>query len=291
MPFADDWADYGRDVLQFLLTALPDAAPATPPATDGADRGPASVTESEALTASVDAMPFLLPRLEPSVNSGNDGGKNGHRWRNRRIVLIGHSAGATASINASVSMPRLFEGVVIVDPVINPGHSDPTSRIMALGSGALARRDGWPSREDARAAFLRKELFQRWEPAVLDRYVRFALHEQTTSDDPSSRFRLKCAPAQEAAVFIEPYGRSAQAFNRFRDKGRALQGRILLVLADEGQSVIGESDIEELSAGMPWLPIKRVPDSAHLVAQEQPARLAHLVADFVGGLNHARANL
>lgn len=160
--------------------------------------------------------------------------------------------------------------------------------MIGLGSGALARRDRWPSRAEARDAFMRKAMFKRWDSTVLDRYVDFGLSQEPAG---AESVLLKCAPLQEAAVFIDPHGRSAHAYRRLRDIGGIQQDCGQLVLAEPQQSVLPEFSIEQLSAEVPWLPMTRVEGSAHLITQEKPREIGRLIAEYLRKLKSPKSKL
>jgi pimeloyl-ACP methyl ester carboxylesterase len=114
---------------------------------------------------------------------------------------LGHSFGGTAILMAAAADPSLFDRIVLVDPVLLPPPGSPidpqrVERKSRLVERAEKRRHEWESREEARAWFAEKELFQDWEPRALDLYVAEAL-----ADRPSGGVALKCAGPVEAAIF------------------------------------------------------------------------------------------
>ncbi|MBW0533050.1 hypothetical protein O181_072765, partial [Austropuccinia psidii MF-1] len=148
-----DWSDNARDILHFILSYLPHHQSAQ------------------------SVLPKVLPRLNqfnpsfllldncpPSVILP-------HKFRNRRLGLVGHSLGGCTAALAATSLPELFSIVILVDPVIGPKHHDFTNNAQKLASSAVIRRDQWKNSSDALNRMKAKlDFFGRWNPMVLERY-------------------------------------------------------------------------------------------------------------------------
>lgn len=154
-----NWADHGRDLLNFILSygdapasspGLLNPAPDVPDHLKLLDNGP------------------LLP-TGPSVPSART-------YRSRLIVAIGHSLGGGATAYAASALPSLFSSLVFVDPVL-PDPTVSTRAMTRLTAGALMRRETWKTRDEAREAFVKKPFFQAWDPRVLDGYLEHGLVE------------------------------------------------------------------------------------------------------------------
>ncbi|KAL9076003.1 MAG: hypothetical protein Q9157_003830 [Trypethelium eluteriae] len=109
----------------------------------------------------------------------------------RPIVGIGHSMGGNNLVNLSLIHPRLLETIVLIDPVIQRYASMQGNYGPAQASSG--RRDRWPSRAAAAAAFKRSKFYQSWDPRVLDLWVQHGLRELPTAlyPDSSSEHSLK----------------------------------------------------------------------------------------------------
>lgn len=270
-----EWSDNGRDILQFVLSYLPDGnpsaasvaspnspySPSSPPShgpgkpfffssskpdpslshwaeeRGSADKLPPSeesvtqcerrvggyITEDPSLSApssksgpSNKLRPRVLPYkpLPPSLSdmlsldlskhsSRNSKGTsvkgfNVGKWRNRRIVLIGHSVGAAGMIYTASTFPQLFETLIIVDPTIFPKEVTREPFTLALTSGAIIRRDRWSSKDEAKNLFEKnKSFFGKWNSRSLNGYVEFGL-----KDAPDGQgVVLKVDKMQEAVSF------------------------------------------------------------------------------------------
>ena len=97
----------------------------------------------------------------------------------RPIIGIGHSMGGANLVNLSLMHPRLLETIILIDPVLQRFASALGNFIPAKASSG--RRDRWPSRSAAAAAFKRSKFYQRWDPRVLDRWIQYGLREMPTA--------------------------------------------------------------------------------------------------------------
>jgi hypothetical protein len=153
----DSWADNGRDILNFIISYLP----------------PYAYSPSHELPR-LPSNPSLLT-LDASPPSPGHSSPSSRSHRDRLVVGIGHSAGGTALAFASTAAPSVFSSVILCDPVL-PKEDEETSWAM-LARGAIARRERWGSRDEAKAAFLSKSFFRQWDERVLDAYLDTGLRE------------------------------------------------------------------------------------------------------------------
>ncbi|KAK8240541.1 Alpha/beta hydrolase family-domain-containing protein [Phyllosticta capitalensis] len=101
----------------------------------------------------------------------------------RPIVGIGHSMGGNHLVNLSLMHPRLFETLVLVDPVIQR-HTALDGNFLPAAASAR-RRDIWPSRAAAAASYRKHPFYQTWDPRVLDRWIQYGLRDLPTAIYPS----------------------------------------------------------------------------------------------------------
>jgi pimeloyl-ACP methyl ester carboxylesterase len=192
----------------------------------------------------------------------------------RVAVGIGHSFGGTSMLGACVRRPRLFERVVLVDPVTPPPPAAVTTperirHLESLVSGARNRRASWPSRAQARDWWSQREFFQGWLPDALDLYVLDGLRDRADGS-----VELKCPGEIEATIF----GASVD-FDIF-DLARAVTTPALFQWAKRGS--FPRPLYEALAACMASARVEDV-DCGHLVPMERPDLVVEGVLRFVDG--------
>ncbi|KAJ0163146.1 hypothetical protein CTA2_3458 [Colletotrichum tanaceti] len=105
----------------------------------------------------------------------------------RPLVGIGHSFGGSAIANVALINPRLFSAIVLLDPVISKWSSNAKGTIESSPAAASARRrDLWPSRAAARAAFLKSPFYRAWDPRVFDAWLHHGLRDLPTQLYPTA---------------------------------------------------------------------------------------------------------
>lgn len=121
----------------------------------------------------------------------------------RPLLAIGHSFGANALANVSLLHPRLFNGMVLLDPVIARFAGDP--QVVFSGPAAMStyRRDTWPSTEAAAQSFKKSKFYQTWDPRVLDRWMEYGVRTVPKSND-GDEVALTTTKDQEVCTFIRP---------------------------------------------------------------------------------------
>ncbi|KAF1957628.1 alpha/beta-hydrolase [Byssothecium circinans] len=117
------------------------------------------------------------------------------------LVGVAHSAGCAQLTHLSFTHPRLFTGLLFIEPVMWSTHppGPNASRLTSL------RRDLWPSREAARADFLKSPFYSTWDPRTLDRYLAHGLRETPTPIYPNATpgsVTLTTTKHQEAWLFL-----------------------------------------------------------------------------------------
>ncbi|TVY78130.1 Abhydrolase domain-containing protein mpaH [Lachnellula suecica] len=108
------------------------------------------------------------------------------------IVGMGHSFGANILCNLSLIHPRLLSSIVLMDPVIQQHASAPDGPSPAQQS--TFRRDLWPSRAEAVAAFEKSKFYQSWDRRVFDRWCKFGIRDTPSAVYPDEKgsVTLKC---------------------------------------------------------------------------------------------------
>lgn len=123
----------------------------------------------------------------------------------RPLIGVGHSMGGCQLANLALLHPRLFESLILIDPVIQ-------GKVSLLGNVSPAfasakRREKWPSREEAIKSFKKSKFYQTWDPRVLDRWVKYGLRDVPTKLFPDAKapeVTLTTTKHQEVMTFLRP---------------------------------------------------------------------------------------
>lgn len=124
-----------------------------------------------------------------------------------RVVGVGHSLGAVATMIAARRQPERFPAIILIEPVFLPppilerlAENPKLSEERPIVQAALRRRDRWPNRQNAFDRFRTKPIFGRWSDEALWDYVNEGLH-----DDPSTGGIALSYPREwEARFYARP---------------------------------------------------------------------------------------
>lgn len=120
------------------------------------------------------------------------------------VYGMGHSFGGVLTALIHAEHPGLFQGLVLLDPVLFPPSMILLARTLEgirlfkknpLAKAALRRRQRWPDRHSAIEYLQSRSLFQNWHPEALGAYVDHALKTD------AGELQLKCRPEREAEIF------------------------------------------------------------------------------------------
>ncbi|KAG7123442.1 Abhydrolase domain-containing protein mpaH like [Verticillium longisporum] len=122
------------------------------------------------------------------------------------LVGVGHSFGGNAIANLALLHPRLLSTVILLDPVISRWSSNATSDVSRSPAAmSIGRRDLWPSRDAARAAFAKSPFYRAWDPRVLDAWLAHGLRDTPTPLYPEpGHVTLATTRHQEVFTYFRP---------------------------------------------------------------------------------------
>jgi pimeloyl-ACP methyl ester carboxylesterase len=89
--------------------------------------------------------------------------------------------------------PRLLHSLVLIEPIIQRERTklddhkyfDIGQMFNKFTRLNLFRRDKWPSRESAAASFQRNPFYQKWDPRVFEKWIKYGLRDIPTAVYPS----------------------------------------------------------------------------------------------------------
>lgn len=185
----------------------------------------------------------------------------------RPLVLVGHSMGATVSMELAARRPGLVEGLVMIDPVVFP----PGWALWALASRsfgllgrklpvaqmAAKRRMEFPSKEAAVDNYVGKGAFKTWSREWIEAYVDGG----TVPVD--SGVRLSCKREWESRVFakstVNPY-----------PSLRKVSCPITLITREHEGPPFTRASRDEFMRCQPGTRLRILQDATHFLAMEQP---------------------
>jgi pimeloyl-ACP methyl ester carboxylesterase len=194
------------------------------------------------------------------------------------VYGVGHSLGGYLSYLAAVQRPDLFRAIVLLDaPIIGPFRGTMLGAVKRLGivdrvtpAGATRdRRSTWSTREEARAHFRTRALFNDFSDEALDDYIQHGLVEE------GGKLRLKIDPAIEYQI----YRTIPHDMMRHLPKLRVPA----VFIGGEGSDVVRRVRL----AGMkPKFRLRKVP-GGHLFPFERPREAARSIAQALAELSAA----
>jgi pimeloyl-ACP methyl ester carboxylesterase len=120
------------------------------------------------------------------------------------VLGVGHSLGGYLNFLAAARRPELFRAIVLLDaPVIGAFRGGMLGATKMLGVVdrvtparlTRERRSTWATRQEAKAHFLTRKLFENFKNECLDDYVAHGLVEE------GGRLRLKIDPLIEYQIY------------------------------------------------------------------------------------------
>ncbi|PYI09829.1 alpha/beta-hydrolase [Aspergillus sclerotiicarbonarius CBS 121057] len=119
----------------------------------------------------------------------------------RPLMGVAHSLGAGQLLHLSLIHPRLFNSLVLLEPVVEKDF--PAGRGPSFMKLAISKKDVWRSQAEAAVHF--KKFHKRWDPRTLDLWLQYGLkklHPET--DDSDSAVTLVTSKYQEVAQYARP---------------------------------------------------------------------------------------
>jgi pimeloyl-ACP methyl ester carboxylesterase len=186
------------------------------------------------------------------------------------VIGIGHSMGATISLNLALQQPDRFQALILIDPVI----FDPNKiRLWSLLS-AMHLDELLTYFDDLQAVidnYRQKPVFRRINTENLILMAEAA----TTQLDDGGR-SLWYPPAWEALI----YKTSLTAVMQIWSSLKPLQIPILILYGSESKTFTSTS-ARLIQKRMPHIELHPFPDSSHLLPLERPDQVAAKILEFL----------
>ncbi len=119
-------------------------------------------------------------------------------------LVVGNSLGGAVALLGAAERPSWYRRLVLLDPVTAPARAVPSGTSaaapeptpLAIAEQARKRRQIWPSRTAAAAAWHDKPMFAGWQTRAFELYLAHGLRDR---DD--GQVELCCPSEVEAAIF------------------------------------------------------------------------------------------
>lgn len=125
----------------------------------------------------------------------------------RPLIGLGHSFGGNIITNVALMHPRLFSGLIMIDPVMSRRIRYGPLYGFATMRASSSRRDLWPSRADAERAVRKNKFYATWDPRAVDRMLRFGYRDCPTAlypDAAAGEVTLTTSKHHECFTYYRP---------------------------------------------------------------------------------------
>lgn len=200
----------------------------------------------------------------------------------RRLVGIGHSMGAVGFLLSLGYSPSIkFECLILCELIIMAQrYVDKLSDMLV--SGAVNRRDIWPSREEAYKSLKARPAWKAWDDRVLKIFVNDGMRSLPTVDYPDKKegVTLKCSRIQETACYRDNLGTS-RGYLTLRSAAERYPVHMIYGAIDDYISREVKDDVVNVGAGgaQNLVSLTRVEGAGHLIIQMNPRGLAQKIHD------------
>lgn len=206
-----------------------------------------------------------------------------------KVVLGGHSMGATVALMVAGARPDKVAGLVLVDPVILPPeyymamHLSPFRRGggHAMARQARRRRKTFDSREHIQNKYKGRGAFATWRDPFLEDYVLDAF-DRIDGNDPDSdqqTWQLLCDPKWEAATFMAQRNRPWSALAKV--KAHKIP---ITVMRPDRDSVMTDVVAARLTRKCPHLILKERVNTTHFLPMEAPYDVRDQLSTYIASL-------
>ncbi|HBW83745.1 MAG TPA: alpha/beta hydrolase [Gammaproteobacteria bacterium] len=199
--------------------------------------------------------------------------------REQAVFGMGHSMGTAALISAAARQPKLFKGLILIEPVLVPASycwslrlfKPLVRRTLPLVRRTLARQQEWQSRQQAFDHFRPKAVFKRIGDDALWDYVNYGLIERE-----DGQFELAFSREWEAACYL-----NVQNIWPLLDKLEIP----ILAIRGERSNVLSQRSWQRWRAKSPQHRYEEIAGTGHLVPFERPQDILELVSAWLGEHN------
>ncbi|KAG1817522.1 Alpha/beta hydrolase fold-1 [Suillus subaureus] len=209
-------------------------------------------------------------------------------FRSQRLVGIGHSLGGVAmTILQNLEPAFKFSSVILVEPMLSPNAEavEPLRRFLI--KNAYERRDVWPSREYAYQNLKSRRRCKRWDPRILDLYIKFGLRTHPGAHHlqaPYDGVSLACSRDEEVLHFQTMYREPDGATKPVQDLDKICPRiPVSIVFGSDNEYIprAVQNALIDPASGRRFSSITRIDGAGHLVPQHAPNQLGEQIFDIL----------
>lgn len=122
----------------------------------------------------------------------------------RPLIGLGHSFSGAVIVNLALMHPRLFAGLVIIDPVmsrIKIQAASPVPGFAGTMGASSGRRDTWPNRADAERSVRKSKFYAPWDPRAIDKMVQHGFRDASSDGDSDGTVALTTTKHMECFTY------------------------------------------------------------------------------------------
>ncbi|RPD52971.1 alpha/beta-hydrolase [Lentinus tigrinus ALCF2SS1-7] len=210
-----------------------------------------------------------------------------------KIVLIGHSAGATGVV-LSTMYPTTpddikLSSLILVEPwMVHPdiATSQGVRAIFdRLSQSALRRREVWSSREEARAYLASRGAWKVWDARAVDLYIRYGLTEHAPAAAGEGKSVTLSFPKRDESAAYADLGEGQEALVHLRTLCGAIP--VHVILGEQQPAPVKEVQVMtcDRTQGRAMASITVIPKTGHMAPQQSP----ELVGEAIWGILSERS--
>ncbi|KAK0193098.1 Alpha/beta hydrolase fold-1 [Armillaria mellea] len=192
-----------------------------------------------------------------------------------KLILIGHSAGASAAVLSTAFCDHIpFHAMILVEPTVWPADiTNIHSPMFILASKTIPRRrDFWASKDEARAYLKKRAPWSVWDNRILNIYIEYGIVPHPTKKGVS----LTCTPRHEAMPFIT--GDSVVPLTELDKTHNIIPVHLV---HGECNDLFTREKQDTLQRGRKFASVTRIPGAGHLVVQEVPDKVGDVVFNIL----------
>lgn len=207
-----------------------------------------------------------------------------------RLVVIGHSAGASAWLYSTKFFPFKipYLAITLVEPELIDSDTfhktikeqeDCRSLLQKITG---TRHDEWSTKKEAFEYFSERAPWNAWDDRVLNIYVDQGLRVEPLEDPQRSRVVLKCNKVHEGASYRD--GEYETRYNATDQIAKVCNNVPIHVIYGEINDFVPRylqaSPVDRLK-GRKVASIVRIPHAGHMIPQQRPDELAQAISNLL----------